>query len=357
MESAGEELGHCLVTGAAGFLGSHLVEALLGQGCRVRGVIRNTPLALEHPLLETVKGVVEDQEVMRALCEGIDTVFHTAANVAILGGSGVTDSYRDAAFTTNLEGTKNVIAACQDNGVKRLVHTSSIDVCFNSEENVDMNEHTPYATNLTNLYTETKILAEQAVLAANGEGGLLTTALRPDGIYGAGNNIMLDEIFEQVTSGRLVATIGGAGGLHEHIFVDNLVHAEILLAKHLKEGNAVCGKAYFVTDGHRAPMFEFFAPLIEALGYRVPSLNIPAKPMMAFGAVWQYLHFKLGLPEPLLSPHAVAKLTISHCATNEAAARDFGYAPIKTAEEALAACIDHYQRKLGEIRGAKSTAR
>lgn len=62
--------------------------------------------------------------------------------------------------------------------------------------------------------------------------------------------------------------------------------------------------------------------------------------------LWQYLHFAWGLPEPPVGPHAVAKLAISHCATNEAAARDFGYEPIKTAEEAIAVCIVHYRQKL-----------
>jgi 3beta-hydroxy-delta5-steroid dehydrogenase/steroid delta-isomerase len=231
------------VTGAAGFLGSHLVRGLLDEGYSVRAVIRNTPLELQHPKLEVVRAEVEDADRMLEVCEGVDTVFHTAAHLALLGGKAATDAYRQAAYDANVGGVENLIRACVARGVSRFVHTSSIDVCFNSEENIEMDEHTPYATNMSCLYTETKIEGEKLALAANGKDGLLTTALRPDGIYGPGNNVMMDGVFEQVTKGRLVATIGFPGALHDHIYVDNLVHAEILIAKNLVPGRPVCGKA------------------------------------------------------------------------------------------------------------------
>lgn len=282
---------------------------------------------------------------MLAVCEGVDCVFHTAANMALLGGRAATESYRRAAYATNVEGTKNIIAACQQRGVRRLVHTSSIDVCFNMEEDVHVDSRTPYATNLTDLYTETKILAEKAVLAANGEAGLLTTALRPDAIYGPDSNVMLDALFDQLVTGKFVATIAGPGGVHDNIYIDNLVHAELLAAKRLVSGSPVCGRAYFVGDGHPMPMFEFFRPMTEGLGYQMPKINIPDKPVMLAMRIWQYVHFKLGAPRPLFSPHELAKLTISHCGTNEEAARDFGYEPVVNADEAMEACIAHYKHK------------
>ncbi|MGB5268489.1 MAG: NAD-dependent epimerase/dehydratase family protein, partial [Polyangiales bacterium] len=63
-----DDLGTCLVTGAAGFLGSHLVRGLLAEGYRVRAVIRNTPLELEHPNLEIIRGEVEDADRMMEAC-------------------------------------------------------------------------------------------------------------------------------------------------------------------------------------------------------------------------------------------------------------------------------------------------
>jgi 3beta-hydroxy-delta5-steroid dehydrogenase/steroid delta-isomerase len=344
------ELGNCLVTGAAGFLGSHLVRGLLEEGYPVRAVIRNTPLELEHPNLEIVRGTVEDADRMREVCEGIDTVFHTVAQLSLLGGKAASESYRRSAYAANVEGVENLSAACIAHGVPRLIHTSSVDVCFNSEVDLEMNEHTPYATNMSCLYTETKIAGEKIVLSANGKNGLLTTVLRPDGIYGLGNNIMLDEMFRQVTNGRLVATIGFPGAVHDHIYVDNLVHAEILVAKHLVDGSPVCGKAYFVTDNHPLPLFEFMRPLIEGLGYKIPRLNIPYQPVLAFLRLWQYLHFRVGFPPPPFTPHEIRKLAISHRPSSEAAKRDFGYEPVVTPEDAMARCLAYYRESLDAVR-------
>mgnify|MGYP001813999862 CR=1 FL=1 len=348
------ELGRCLVTGAAGFLGSHLVQKLLDEGYSVRAVIRNTPLELEHPKLEIVRGAVEDADRMVEVCEGIDTVFHTVAQLALLGGAAASGSYRESAYAANVGGVENLIAACLAHGVKRFIHTSSVDVCFNSEVDLDMGEHTPYATNMSCLYTETKIAGEKAVLEANGKGGLLTTVLRPDGIYGPGNNIMLDEMFTQVTKGRLVATIGYPGAVHDHIYIDNLVHAEISIARQLEAGSVVAGKAYFVTDNHPLPLFEFMRPLIEGLGYQVPKLNIPYPPVLGFLRLWQYLHFRIGLPRPPFTPHEIRKLAISHRPSSEAAERDFGYAPIVSPEDAMARCLAHYRERLDAVRALEA---
>jgi 3beta-hydroxy-delta5-steroid dehydrogenase/steroid delta-isomerase len=327
-----------------------LVKALLDEGCAVRAVIRNTPLELEHPNLEIVRGVVEDAERMMAFCDGIDTVFHTAAHLALLGGSAASEEYRKAAYDANVGGVENLISACLAQGVSRFVHTSSIDVCFNSEVDIEMDEHTPYATKMSCLYTETKIEGEKRALEANGKQGLLTVSLRPDGIYGPGNNLMLDEMFEQVTKGRLVATIGFPGAIHDHVYIDNLVDAEIRVAKHLVEGSPVCGKAYFVTDDRPKPLFEFMRPLIEGLGYRMPRINIPYPPVLGLLRLWQYLHFRIGFPKPAFTPHEIRKLAISHQASNEAAERDFGYRPVVNADDAMSRCLSYYEEKLSQLR-------
>ena len=348
------DLGKCLVTGAAGFLGSHLVRGLLDEGYTVRAVIRNTPLDLEHPNLEIVRGAVEDADRMLEVCHGVDTVFHTVAQLSLLGGKAASESYRQSAYATNVGGVEKLIAACGAHGVPRFIHTSSVDVCFNSEVDLEMNEHTPYATNMSCLYTETKIAGEKIALAANGKNGLLTTVLRPDGIYGPGNNVMLDEMFTQVTKGRLVATIGFPGAVHDHIYIDNLVHAEIQIAKQLVAPSPVCGKAYFVTDNHPLPLFEFMRPLIEGLGYEMPRLNIPYRPVLGFLRLWQYLHFRIGFPAPPFTPHEIRKLAISHRPSSEAAKRDFGYEPIVTPEEAIARCLAHYRERLEDARAPRA---
>ncbi|MGI9285709.1 MAG: NAD-dependent epimerase/dehydratase family protein [Pseudomonadales bacterium] len=341
--SSAKDLGRCLVTGAAGFSGSHLVMNLLQRGYEVRALVRNTPLDLKHENLECFTGDIRNAEQMAQACHGMNTVFHTAAMIATLGGSAVSERYRDAAYAVNVTGTTNIIEACQAQAVSKLIHTSSVDTCFNGEEDLNMGEHTPYATHPSCLYTETKVVAEKAVLAANGIGGLLSCALRPDGIWGPGGSLMLDTLVEQLKAGTMVARIGGKGALHDHINIDNLVHAHVLAAEALIPGSPVCGKAYFVSDGEPAHMFDFARPLFEGLGYRVPKANIPAAPVRGFMTAWQWLHFKLGLPEPLFSPHELDKLTISHVVHSDAARRDFEYHPVKSVAECMAESIEYYR--------------
>ncbi|MFT5484098.1 MAG: 3beta-hydroxy-delta5-steroid dehydrogenase/steroid delta-isomerase [Halieaceae bacterium] len=341
-------LGFCLVTGAAGFVGSALVRALLARGLTVRALIRNTKLDIEHPALEYFGGDVQNIEEMVEACRDIDTAFHTAAFLAVLGGSAVSTAYRDRAFAINVGGADNLVKACKVNGVKRLIHTSSVDVCFNSEVDMHMDEHTPYATRFNCVYTETKIDAEKIVLDANNPYGLLTCSLRPDGIWGPVGNIMLDTLLEQLIAGRMVARIGGQGGHHDHVHVDNLVHAHLLAADALSADGPLGGKAYFISDGEPAAMFDFLKPFFEGLRYQVPKPNIPAAPLRLIMRLWQWLHFKFGISEPLFTPHELNKLVISNVVSSDAAKRDFGYQPIKSVSQGMAESVESYRLKLSK---------
>ncbi|MCB1689612.1 MAG: NAD-dependent epimerase/dehydratase family protein [Halioglobus sp.] len=336
-------LGHCLVTGAAGFVGSHLVKALLQRGLRVRALVRETPLDLQHPKLECVTGDIRNAAQMLQACAGINTVFHTAAMIATMGGSAVTAAYRDRAYAVNVTGTTNIIQACQAQGVQRLVYTSSVDTCFNGEEDLHMDEHTAYATRLSSVYQETKIPAEQAVLAANTPGGLLACALRPDGIWGAGGSLMLDILVEKLKAGQMVTRIGGMGGIHDHVHVDNLVSAHLLAAGALVPGSPVCGKGYFISDGVPARMFQFARPFFEGLGYSIPKYSIPVPPLMLLMKAWQWLHFRIGIRPPLFTPHELSKLTVSTVVSSAAAARDFGYRPIRTVGDGMREAVAYYR--------------
>ena len=111
--TSASNLGLCLVTGAAGYTGSHLVKALLEEGYAVRALIRSTPLKLEHKNLEQFSGDICDAQQMLQACEGVESVFHTAAMIATLGGTAVSKVYEDSARAVHVHGTVNIIDACQ----------------------------------------------------------------------------------------------------------------------------------------------------------------------------------------------------------------------------------------------------
>jgi len=334
-------LGHCLVTGAAGFLGRNLVEALLQAGCTVTALVNRTPLTRSHPNLVQIHGDVRDARVLRDACRGVNTVFHTAARIALLGGRFARARYRDEAWSINVEGTRHVIDAARERGVERLIYTSSVDVCFDGVSAPAMDETKAYASAPKSVYAATKIAAERLVLEANGKDGLLTCAIRPDGIYGAQPNEMIDRFHEQLRGGRLRVRIGAGDTLQDNSQVDNLVHGEILAARHLVPGGIACGQAYFIGDGEPMNSFEFFRPLIEGLGYDFPRRSIPAGALRPLLTFWQALHFLLGAPRPLLSPHELDKISVTHYASYDKARRELGYAPLVSSAQALAACVDY----------------
>jgi len=340
-------LGHCLVTGAAGLLGQNLVKTLLEKGFRVRALIYRTPLSIEHERLEIHRGDITDIEVVRAACAQIDTCFHAAASISLLGGRFATRAYRDPEYAINVGGTQNVLRACRENHVHRLIYTSSVDVCFDGRPFPGMTATAPYASHPKSVYAQTKIIAEKLVLAANGRDGLLTCAVRPDGIYGESKNLLLDEIVKQLVRGNLKAGIGDPSTLQDNSYVGNLVHGELLAAYNLTPGGVACGNAYFISDGEPQNAFEFFRPLAEALGYSLPTRRIPRWVIKPVLDLWQTLHFLAGLPAPPVAPHELDKITVSHYASNADAERDLGYKPIKAVRQALESCLP-YCRELAE---------
>ena len=332
---ATSKLGVCFVTGAAGFLGRNLVRRLLYEGLVVRALVHNSPLTIDHPKLSCIRGDVCNLDDLLQACEGVDTVFHTAALISLLGGRAAPEQYRDRAWQVNVVGTQNVIDACAGAAVKRLIYTSSVDVCFEGKALPDMNESLPYAQKFKSVYAETKVAAEKRVLEADGVSGLRTCAIRPDGIYGAEPNDMIDRFVKELMAGKLVARIGSSSVLQDNSHIDNLVQGELLAAQHLVPNGAACGQAYFIGDAEPMNSFEFFRPLIEGLGHTFPEREIPVGLLKPVMHVWQAMHFIFGLPKPLLSPHELDKVSVTHYASIDKARRELGYAPKRSVAEAM----------------------
>src|SRR5688572_5421510 len=255
------DLGHCLVTGAAGFLGRHLVGELLRRGHRVRG-LDLAPAAVSHPRYEHVRGDLTAGEALAKACAGIDTVFHAAAVLDFARFASA--ERRERSYAVNVRGVERLVRAAREAGVARLVHTSTNNVTFDAPV-IDGNESWPYAARARDLYTETKILGEQVALAANGHGGLLTCVIRPGGIYGPGEALVFPRLVEECERGVYAVKLGDGSALADNTFIDNLLDAEIESARHLLPGSPVCGQAYFVSDGRPINYFEFFRPVVEAL--------------------------------------------------------------------------------------------
>ena len=285
------ELGRVLVTGGSGFVGANLVTTLLDRGYQVRSFDRAPSPLPQHPKLEVLQGDITDTAVCARAVDGIDTVFHTAAIIELMGGAWVSDEYRQRSFAVNVGGTQNLVHAGQAAGVKRFVYTASNSVVMGGQNIAGGDETLPYTDRFNDLYTETKVAAERFVLSQNGIGEMLTCAIRPSGIWGRGDQTMFRRLFENVIAGHVKVLIGRRSARLDNSYVHNLIHGFILAAEHLVPGGTAPGQAYFINDAEPINMFEFARPVIEACGENWPRVRVNGPMVRAAMTGWQRLHF------------------------------------------------------------------
>jgi len=327
----------CLVTGARGYLGRHLLRRLVAAGCTVRAFdIEPVP---GEALVEPVVGDVRNYSDVRAACEGVDTVFHTVASIDLLARYRLDQRLR--VFDVNVLGTEHVIRACREAGVGRLVHTSSFNVAMGKAvSGGDESTPTVGEGDLLDLYSETKTLAERRVLEADDADGLRTVALRPGGIWGPGEDSMMVRGFvEQLAAGRFKVLVGDGRALLDNTHVENAVDAHLLAARKLGETPAlVGGQAYFVTDDEPMNGIGWFRPLVEGLGHPWPTVRIPGRLLYFVGFLLEWLHF-FGGPVPTLTRRGALNISRDGYFQIDKARDHLGYAPRVRAAEGLPAIL------------------
>lgn len=346
------ELGRVLVTGGSGFVGANLVAELLERGHEVRSFDRAPSPLPAHPRLQVVEGDICDKDTVAAAVDGIDTIFHTAAIIELMGGASVTDEYRERSFAVNVGGTENLVTAGQRAGVKRFVYTASNSVVMGGERISGGDETLPYTERFNDLYTETKVHAERFVLSQNGVDGMLTCSIRPSGIWGRGDQTMFRRVFESVLAGHVKVLVGSKNVKLDNSYVANLVHGFILAGEHLVPGGSAPGQAYFINDGEPVNMFEFARPVVEACGEPFPKFRVPGRLVWLIMTIWQWLHFKLGAPKPLLEPLAIERLYLDNYFSIAKAERDLGYKPLYTTEAAMRECMSYYTDLFAQMKAA-----
>ncbi|BBX95389.1 3-beta-hydroxysteroid dehydrogenase [Mycobacterium lacus] len=346
------ELGRVLVTGGSGFVGANLVTTLLDRGHQVRSFDRAPSPLPQHPKLEVLQGDITDAAVCAAAVDGIDTIFHTAAIIELMGGASVTDEYRQRSYAVNVEGTKNLVRAGQKAGVKRFVYTASNSVVMGGQPISGGDETLPYTKRFNDLYTETKVVAEKFALSQNGVDGMLTCSIRPSGIWGRGDQTMFRKLFESVVAGHVKVLVGGKNAKLDNSYVHNLIHGFILAAEHLVPGGTAPGQAYFINDAEPINMFEFARPVLTACGERWPRMRVSGRLVRDAMLVWQRLHFRFGLPKPMLEPNAVERLYLDNYFSIAKAERELGYRPLYTTEQAMAECLPYYKELFEQVKAA-----
>lgn len=317
---------HILVTGGAGMLGSALIRTLRQHGHAVRSLdLEISPAAESDSLIADIR----DAGAVRDACAGMDAVIHTIARVNQL------PTPDPVMHAVNVQGTRNVIEACQSARVPRLIYISSVDVVFDGSPIADGDESLPYPRRHLDYYGETKTLAEQAVIAANGVNGVATCSLRAAGLYGPGDRHRFPNVIPPTIQSGRYTIIGDGRSRHNHLFIDNMAHACKLAAEQLTLDSPLAGQCYFITDHEASNFFAFFRPYLDALGIPYSESRLPeALAMLLARAAEQWYRWRGGAP-PALSRYAVAATARDFWFNHRKAARDFGYVPVVSQQEAF----------------------
>ncbi len=222
-----------VVTGADGFIGSHLTEALLREGCHVKALAQYNSFnnwgwleGIRNHELEIVTGDVRDPNFCRTLVKGADTVFHLAALIAIPYSYVAPDSYVD----TNVKGTLNICQAVKDEGTPRLLVTSTSEV-YGTARYVPIDEKHPKQPQSP--YSATKIGADAIALSFHNAFDMNVTVVRPFNTYGPRQSAraIIPTIITQIASGIRQIKVGDLSPTRDFNYVEDTCRGFIEIAK------------------------------------------------------------------------------------------------------------------------------
>jgi nucleoside-diphosphate-sugar epimerase len=329
-----------LVTGATGFIGGHLARSLVAQGNRVRALVRykNRELALAQAGVELAWGELTDLETVQAAVSGVEAVYHLAA---ARDAWGVPASVYQR---VNVEGTRHLLEAAAEAGVRRFLYCSSVGVaCYPG--NLEVDEMLPFREPTSQvLYHRSKARAEGMVLEWARSGRVPAVVVRPVITYGPDDERgMVTRMVMLLARGRFML-VGNGRGHVDLVYVDDLV-AGMCLA--LERG--AVGRVYILSGTAPIQVRTLVAKICDLLGRRPPSIHVPAPIARAAGWGMETLYRagdRLGVldgKEPFITCGKVATLTVDRGFSHARASQELGYRPQVNYDEGLRRTLDWLQ--------------
>ncbi|ADW18794.1 NAD(P)H steroid dehydrogenase [Desulfobulbus propionicus DSM 2032] len=316
-----------LVTGGGGFIGKALVRELVSRGVEVTVVGRNPYPELTALGVRCLQGDIRDRRFLEQVTVGQDTVFHVAAKAGIWGP-------RQEYVAINVTGTKNVIAACRKNGVPKLVYTSTPSVVFDRQSLEGVDESIPYARRPLCHYAASKIVAEQAVLRANGD-ELRTIALRPHLVWGPGDQHLIPRLLARGRAGQL-KIVGSGRNRVDIAYIDNVIHAHLLASENLHASGSGAGQAFFIGQDEPVELWSWINDLFNRL--QIPPVTQRLSFNLAYvaGALLESAHAVFGKEEePRMTRFLAHQLAHSHWFSHRKARELLGYRQQVTTDEGM----------------------
>jgi dihydroflavonol-4-reductase len=312
-----------LLTGASGFVGAAVLRRLLDAGCKVRALVRagSDRRNLDGLDVEIVVGDLTDPTTLRAALDGCEGLFHVAADYRLW--------VRDPArmFAVNVAGTRDLMLAALDAGVRRIVYTSSVATLGIDSSGADADEESPVTfEDMVGPYKRSKFLAEvevQRLIAAKRLPAVIvnpSTPVGPRDIKPTPTGRMIVE----AASGRMPA------------FVDtglNVVHVQDVADGHLMAYEMGTVGERYILGGENMPLSEILAEIARITGRKPPKIRVPHCAVMPIAAVSELWCRAVG-GAPFVTMDGVRMARKRMYFTSDKAGRSFGYSP-RPARDAL----------------------
>lgn len=307
-------IGRVLITGAGGFIGSHLVGQQLGLGREVTAVdTRLDRLKSRHnePGLHIVEGDIRDTALLENVMQGIDVVFHLAsAHLEVT----LDDSHFQE---TNVDATRNLAVIAAREGVQRFVHCSSVGV-YGPLIRVPANEETPCHPDIA--YEVTKLEGERAVLNVAADKNLPTVVLRPAWVYGPGCP-RTDKLFRALRKKRFLM-VGKGQNLRHPVHIDDMLQAFELAATR----DGIEGQIFIIASDEYVTLEQLISVILRVEHSAYRPLRVPLAIMWPVCYAVETLARLLGR-EPPFSRRSLKFFTEDSAFSIAKARRQLGYAP------------------------------
>ena len=307
-----------LLTGATGFLGRAVVDALIKDNATIRALVMwDDPLAsMLPPSVDIVYGDVCDDQSLKSFFSGADhetCVIHMAGIVSVASNPGM------QLYRVNVNGTNNILTHCERCHVGKLIYVSSVHAIPEKQKGTMITEEAPFSPNcVEGDYAKSKAMATSLVLHA-AENGLDASVVFPSGIIGPGDsgNGSITHMLSSFIAGRLPVAVKGG-----YDFVDvRDVASGIVDCAHY----GLSGKGY-ILSGHYASVREILEAAKRATGVKRKVLYLPMHLAKAIAPIYERWSIRKHYPL-FFTPYAIAVLNSNGHFDRTAAARTLGYEP------------------------------
>jgi farnesol dehydrogenase len=322
------------ITGATGFIGERLTQHLAESGVQVNALVRNPAKAagIANTNVVPIRGELSDTESLRRAMEGCEQVYHLAGFLDVW--------HRDRSIYNriNVEGTRNILKAASDAGVKKLVFTSTAGTMGHSKRGV-VNEDTGDISLVTTPYERTKAEAEELVRTWNSH--MESVIVNPSRVYGPGQlgrSNIATQLIDWYSRGKWRFVPGTGGQVGNYAFVEDVVRGHLLAMEKGRHGER------YILGGENRSYRDFFATIAEVTGRRYRLIGIPLVVMTAFARL-QLALAALGKP-PSITPGFVRKYNYHWNLDVGKAQRDLGYeiTPLKSGIEITLTWLNELQK-------------